>query len=169
MAKNQNRVVRASVFAVAASSLLAVVLSAPRAAARPEYPGKLQTATAMTCSVGCTLCHTDPAGGLPGDSRLRSDAAYTLRDVALGIPGKDAAWLATQDSDMDKKSDLDELRAGTDPLSATDQLICLPEYGCFASRLARAGRTGGVDGAGGALGLAVAAVCALAGRRRRRS
>ena len=81
-----------------------------------------------------------------------------------------ADMLATLDTDKDGANDLDELRAGTDPGSANNTLICMPNYGCFASRIARStGRTGSADGAGAALALAVAAVCVLAGRRRGRA
>jgi hypothetical protein len=123
---------RSLVGVVATLAVVAVgALSARRAEARPEYPGKLQTVAAMDCTPACTLCHSDPAGG---KENLRTDT--TIWSTLVGAIGTQSDAGLMGDTDGDGTSDLNELRAGTDPGSKANTLICTPLYGCFA-RVAR--------------------------------
>lgn len=114
------------------------------AAAKPEYPGKLQEKLDMPCAPTCMLCHTSPEGG--GD-KINSFAPFGSA-VANGQPPES---FLMGDADGDNVSDLDELKKGTNPVIEGDATVCVPEYGCGA-RLARTPDDGRVHSDGWLLG-----------------
>lgn len=164
--------------AAAGTSLL--LGSARPAAAEPEFPGVIAAHLGTDCTPQCVLCHTVPEGGArnlkkPSVKMPTGTTGYGLflaniENVGGDIPNIDglpamldalekqpcsADTMSPCDSDGDGTSDIDELRAGTDPdqkggLSSCDQ----PKYGCGASMLTPLPHTSdATDRAAAALGL----------------
>ncbi|HWA71409.1 MAG TPA: hypothetical protein VG937_03725 [Polyangiaceae bacterium] len=147
---------RSGLFAVACVFLLAKV-----AAARPEYPGLLQTNFAMKCAPSCGLCHLDPNGGGP------RNPWGNARGPLSTIPAAATAFtmLMPPDFDGDGVSDVDELKQATNPGMPGAASVCPPEYG-ISCKVASAPANALPRVASFAL---LAAGIALVGRRRGRS
>jgi hypothetical protein len=100
-----------------------LVLAGARAHATPTFPEVVNTKLALTTAVSCTLCHTDPGGGA---GNVTQPIGVSL--FARGMVPYDEASLQTAvdklttdavDSDTDGATDIDELKAGTDPNAAS--------------------------------------------------
>lgn len=131
---------------------LVALLAAP-ALATPGFPGGIKTALSLSAEPGCEVCHQ---GGIGSSSTVTVPFGVTMK--ANGLKKNDNASLsaalaaittAKTDSDADGVSDIDELKAGTDPNKAavvvTDGGV--PEdntirYGCFAQSAPQFALTG---------------------------
>lgn len=102
-------------------TLLALTLISTSAFASADYPGEIQTrySLASTPLQSCSLCHTN---GITGTGTVNTPFGLALR--SRGLVSGDAATLRTAldqletdmvDSDMDGVTDVDELKAGTNP------------------------------------------------------
>jgi hypothetical protein len=140
-----------------------VALSAGTAAATPTFPNAIQRDLSLTYSPPCSHCHV---GGNTTAAAVQTPFAKSMK--ARGMVAYDETKLQAAldqmtsdrvDSDHDGVSDIDELRAGTDPNLGSGQEPVT--YGCTVSG-ARGGRSGSGHAAV-ALGLVLAA-CRL--RRR---
>lgn len=118
------------VAAVVCSGMLLAL--AGSASARPEYPGYLQEAVGMPCVPSCVLCHTDPAGGAERRNIHYAPfwALAKAYEAAKDKSSVDASAFLQGDSDGDRKSDFDELKAGESPILPWPAPACVPEYGC---------------------------------------
>lgn len=111
------------------------------AAASPEYPGFIQTELGMSCPPPCTICHATNNGGL--GTVLVEDGGKPFGDAMINIGFLEAddttilkealATLETDghDSDGDGISDIDALKADTDPNVGGN--VCGARYGCGAT------------------------------------
>jgi hypothetical protein len=140
-----------------------MALSARAAVATPNFPNAIQRDLSLSYSPQCSLCHV---GGNTSASAVQTPFAKSMK--ARGLVAYDETALQTAlnrmgtvDSDHDGVSDIDELRAGTDPNLGSGQEPVT--YGCTLSG-ARGG-PGGFGHAAVAIGLALA-ICRM--RRRAR-
>jgi hypothetical protein len=173
------------------SALAFAVLLAPAPALAYEtFPGAMQEKLGMQCPPSCLLCHTRIEGGKGHVKDSEDSFVGNLRRVGRAEPnrilitGDDADQFkllldkyATEpcfpgtppcSSDGDPTSDIEELRANTDPDSLRGELPDCVQYGCGAHIAPQASAHVGSSSAG--------AVCALLGalfmfgrRARRRS
>lgn len=125
----------------------------------PIFPGTVESHLGLTYTPQCTLCHETLAGGFgtatqPFGVAVMSRGAVAGNTATLEI-ALDALDAENRDSDGDTVSDIDELRAGTNPNGAEGPE---PEFGCF-------GRIG--DG-GPSLASVLLAIGAFVGRRKSR-
>lgn len=132
--------------------------------ASPIYPGIVAETVNAKASPPCTTCHVTPTGGLgtatkPFAAYLRSRGLVADDETSLRTALAAAAGEA-HDSDDDGVSDIDELRAGTDPNSAAADLPP-PQYGC--------GNMSGRNTSSASLAVLIGSVFGgLVARRRRR-
>jgi MYXO-CTERM domain-containing protein len=128
---NQPRKLQALARATATLALpLASLLAAGSAQARPENPGKLQSALNLGCTPYCLLCHTVPQGG---GEYLRTPFGNVLEGALLSSdPKTSLEALNTTDTDGDGMFDIDEIKALRDPSIPGDASICIASYGCGA-------------------------------------
>jgi hypothetical protein len=119
------------------------VLPAAGALASPSYPVAIASELDLPCEPACTLCHTRETGGF---ATVNTPFGLTVRmqhDLACCDPARltevlDEIRGAEADSDDDGTSDIDELRALTDPNSEDDvDLACeapaASDSGCSVS------------------------------------
>lgn len=126
--------------AVRASLFVALLCAIPRvAAASPTFPDEIARVLQMPCVPQCVLCHTTNLGGYgtavtpfaaamvskpPKGSKLQATHTETV------APALQALYDQKIDSDHDGISDVDELRAGTNPNGDGVSLCSDIGYGC---------------------------------------
>ncbi len=149
---------RLAPFAAASAFIL---LSAGSALATSNFPSAMRTKLTLTYDPQCATCHTN---GITGKGTVNTPFGTAMR--ARGLIASDETSLNAAidkmttdkvDSDLDGVTDVDELKAGTDP-NAKPGTSTGVGYGCNAS---------GSDPASIAVGLGVGAALLLARRRRR--
>ncbi len=106
--------------------------------ASPVFPGAIQQHLGLTYSPPCSLCH---AGGVTGLGTVTTPFGNAMR--VRGLVARDIASLDTAldrmasdqvDSNGNGVSDIDELKAGTDPNAGVPGAVSPPEFGCRAAR-----------------------------------
>ncbi len=156
---------------ISAALFTATIAVAPSARASSTFPAEVKSHLGLASTPACTLCHE----GTPGTGTATTPFATTARGSKYGMVSQDTTKLAAvldamaadkTDSDGDGRSDIDELKAGTDPNAAGNIVaVTKPEivYGCQA-RLA----SGAPGPSGAPLGaLVLLGAAGWAGRRRR--
>ena len=157
--------------------------------ARPEFPGVVQEEL-DGCPPPCTICHTTPnpqddstatkpfannlqawrdtlGGGIFDEAMLRRILA--LEESEICVNEMDAGCVngtCTRqcDANNNSESDIEDLRAATDPNPGAQFLAC-PRYGCGARIAPEGGPLRPLDGAASLV--ALGAVCMLIRRWRR--
>lgn len=159
--------------ATASAALGAVLFGASPALSDPGAPAYLEGKYALSCTPQCTLCHATNAGNygnyrlatLPNGQTSSTEGFILALKGCNFVPTDKATWdpalaqceSSGVDSDHDGVSDVNELKAGTDPNDASaTATICGngPTYGCV-----RVARGTSVDG----LALLVSGAVFLAG------
>ena len=130
--------------------LLAGLLIAAPALASTEYPPTIKAQLGLMQAPDCTLCHRDDNGGArtvvrPFGRTLESRFGLTGGNVGLLRAAITADDNEHFDSDGDGVSDIDELRAGSNPnvgLSGEEAPLDfpLPETGCALAKRSPAGQ-----------------------------
>lgn len=123
--------------------IVAVLASAglvsSKAWATPEYPDVIRTTYSTALTRDCSICHQN---NQQVASAVTTPFALTMKAQGLvkyNVPSLRAALSKVEeagtDSDFDRVSDIDELRADTDPNLGPDGKVGLsaPRYGCGAS------------------------------------
>jgi len=132
--------------------------------AKPQFPPEIARHLSATVDPACSVCHLD--GKIAGVTVITPFAlalrahGFTSSEDTLNS-ALDAMQADNTDSDGDGISDVEELRAGTDPNSPVPGATTAdPTYGCsLTSRPSRGGWT--------AVALSVAAAVTLRRRRRK--
>lgn len=156
-----------SAWFASAAALLAFALPAT-ASATEEFPSTIQRHLGLSDEPPCALCHEN---GMVGMGTVRTPFGMALRLLGLAAENDDSLTTALDelqkegvDSDRDGVTDIDELKAGTDPNRAGVESLSQsnePVYGCGGT-VARS-----KQGATAASGLALGALAlALSVRRR---
>jgi len=113
---------------------VAMGLASPSALASEIFPGTIQQHLSLTYSPPCSLCH---AGGVTGFGTVTTPFGAAMR--ARGLVARDTNSLASAldkmaaegvDSNGDGVTDIDELKAGTDPNAGAPGAVPPPEFGC---------------------------------------
>lgn len=145
-----------------AAASLFVLFTASSALATSNFPGALRTKLTLTYDPQCATCHTN---GVTGKGTVNTPFGTAMRARGLVASDTNALNAAIDkmvtdkvDSDGDGATDVDELKAGTDPNAKPGAGASGAEYGCSAS---------GSDPAAIALGLGAFAALLLSRRRRR--
>jgi uncharacterized protein (TIGR03382 family) len=142
----------------AAALVLVSVFSASSALATSNFPGAVRAKLALTYDPECSLCHSN---GITGRGTVTTPFGKAM--LARGLAASDETALNAAldkmaadkvDSDLDGTSDIDELKAGTNPNGDALKLA----FGCNAGSSAPDG---------GAIVLAVGVGAALLASRRR--
>jgi hypothetical protein len=122
-------------FVLALIALLALGWSSA-AQAKDEFPAQIQEDLKLSYQVPCSVCHLK---GNTGSSTVGTPFALSLRARDLSGDNSSLAMALSRseadgvDSDGDGKTDIEELRAGTDPNSSANANINddqEPGYGC---------------------------------------
>ena len=115
--------------------------------ASPSYPPTLQDELALACEPSCLVCHTRSEGGF---GTANTPLGFTLRKARLECCDEDQLVAITRmleasgtDSDSDGVSDIEELRAATDPNSSEGALECAAPKKSDGCQLGRGGSTFG--------------------------
>jgi len=99
------------------------------------YPPEIRAHLSLSYTPACTLCHNTPSGGFGTVTTPFGRSMMSRGLVAQNLASLDTALdaLAAEhtDSDGDGVSDIDELRAGSDPNVAGGGSVTPPTYGCF--------------------------------------
>jgi hypothetical protein len=165
-----------------------VLTGAGAAAASETYPGKIMeyletkgSKVVPPCPVDCLLCHTSPNGGsafmrigLIDNVYLHStpevpfgagqpSSIIPLFDRLERLPCPDGTT-GPCDYDKDGKSDVQEIREGTDPNANPGRVSDCPHYGCGASVATTRPTERRFDGA---LVIGLLGIAAFFARRRR--
>jgi hypothetical protein len=158
------------VLATSVVSLAAALLATGHAIpcrASPIYPGLIASIVGAQAPPSCLICDDSLLGGL---GTATKPLAVYLRSRGLvandegSLRNALAAAAAEQhDSDHDGVTDVDELKAGTDPNNAETATVPPPIYGCGGSNVSGAAPTNLPAAA-----MAVMAAVCLARRRRGR-
>lgn len=158
-------------------SFLIALFSTRRALASPIFPGTIQTNLGLTYALECTLCHDTNDGqkntaNRPVGRKVRSYGLMGEGDTQALITILGKMRDAKDDSDQDGVSDIDELKAGTDPnindiTGEPPEDYPPPVYGCHAN----GSRAGAVPPYGGSAAVAagLAGFLSLRMRMRRRA
>jgi hypothetical protein len=165
------------------ASACAVTLAAP-AGATANFPTAIQADLSLASAPPCALCHTTGDSGgrgtvnTPFGVSVRGHGLVAFDETALKT-ALDAMAADHTDSDSDCVDDIDELKQGSDPNTATPAAGCdaggggataaplQPRYGCGAHVAAR-GAGGTLDDAMGCSAIGIVALAGLVTRRRRR-
>jgi uncharacterized protein (TIGR03382 family) len=109
-------------------------LAAP-AGASPIYPTAMQDKLQLADPPSCTVCHRDLAGGAGtvvqpfGVELLQNRGLFGGSDVESLEAALDSIAADGHDSDEDGESDVDELKAGTDPNAAGGGVATPVQFG----------------------------------------
>jgi hypothetical protein len=99
------------------------------------YPPEVRAHLSLGYTPACTLCHNTPSGGFGTVTTPFGKSMMARGLVAQNLSSLDTALdaLAAEhtDSDGDGVSDIDELKAGSDPNVAGGGAVTPPTYGCF--------------------------------------
>lgn len=149
---------------IAYVTMAGLVLMAGEAKASPTFPDEIQQHLGLSYSPACSLCH---AGGVTGFGTVTTPFGKAMRARGLtagSITSLDAALdqMAADrvDSNGDGVTDIEELKAGTDPNANAPGAAPPPEFGCSAA--------GGHAQPGWRTGWMTLAAAAIALLRRRR-
>lgn len=117
------------------SAPLALALWTHQVSAMPNFPDGIQSHLGLSYTPPCTLCHATPAGGGPivtkfGESMLAAGLTPTASTL---IPALDSLAANNTDSNHDGRSDIEQLKEGSDPNTSED-FSATPEqkFGCGA-------------------------------------
>ena len=151
---------RTAPLAAGFAALAALLLGANVASATSNFPAAVRTKLSLSYDPPCSLCHTN---GITGRGTVTTPFGKAM--LARGLVASDETALNAAldkmvaekvDSDLDGTTDIDELKAGTNPNG--DSLSV--SYGCNAS---------GGDPSALVLGAAVGGLLLLSRTRRRRA
>ena len=111
------------------------VLAGGLAHGSPTYPAEIRAHLSLSYTPPCTLCHQTESGGFGTVTTPFGKSMMARGLVAQNLASLDTALdaLAAEhtDSDHDGVSDIDELKAGTDPNVAGGGSVTPPTYGCL--------------------------------------
>jgi hypothetical protein len=118
---------------VAAATLFGTISINRASDATPNFPALVQQFVQSSSPPACTICHSDPNGGVGTVTTefglyLRSRGLVGLDDASLRN-ALTAAQSERHDSNNDGITDIDALRQGLDP-SGNQGASSPPSYGC---------------------------------------
>ena len=152
---------RTAPLAAGFAALAALLLGAQVASATSNFPAAVRAHIPLTYDPPCSLCHTN---GITGRGTVTTPFGKAMLQRGLVASNESALNSALDkmvadkvDSDLDGATDIDELKAGTNPNGDTLSVA----YGCNAS--------GGSDPSALVLGAAVGGLLLLSRARRRRA
>jgi hypothetical protein len=111
----------------------ALLVTPSTALASGGYPGVVAGKLGVAAPA-CTLCHDNPSGGAGTATRpfaVTMKSKYDLTGGEADDVLEKALDANKDDSDTDGTSDVDELKAGSDPNQAGGGNVVPAKYGCF--------------------------------------